>query len=100
MPPYWEGAITGIRVIEWAKTPGAALTRIASLQFLEKSDKPGDDSVKFVEVSLPDGDDGSAYKVGQTVKLPIRITAKDRKIYYRAESGPVTNASPRPAAKP
>jgi hypothetical protein len=97
MPPYWKGTITGIRVIEWAKVLGAPPIKIASLQFLEKSEKPGDDSVRFIEVSLPEGDDGAAYKVGQTVEMPVRITAKDKKVYYRAESAPAQTSAPRAA---
>lgn len=94
MPVYIEGTPVGIRKGEWAKQPGATPTPYAVLQFAEKSEKPGDDSIKFIEVSLPEGDDGSTYKVGQTVKLPVRITAKDRKIYYRAEAQAETAAQP------
>ncbi|AXK79521.1 hypothetical protein DW352_02700 [Pseudolabrys taiwanensis] len=79
--------------------PGGPLTKIASLQFLERSEKQGDDSVRFFEIGLPEGDDGSAYKVGQAVEMPVRITARDKKIYYRAESAPVANAAPRASAK-
>lgn len=98
MPVFFEGAIAGIRKGEWTRQPGAAPTKYAVLQFMEKSDRPDDDAMKFIEVNLPDGDDGAAYKVGQSVKLPVRVTAKDKKIYYRAESGPAP-ATPRATAK-
>jgi hypothetical protein len=99
MAVFFEGSIAGIRKGEWAKQPGATPTKYASLQFAEKSDRPDDESIRFIEVSLPDGDDGSAYKVGQTVKLQVRVTARDKKIYYRAESGRVPGGA-RPSVKP
>jgi hypothetical protein len=95
MPVIFEGPITGIRKGEWARTPGAAPVKYAVLQFTEKAE---DDAIKFIEVNLPDGDDGSTYKVGQTVKLPVRVTAKDKKIYFRA-TGQDTPAPARPAPK-
>jgi len=97
MPILLEGVIAGVRSGEYVRTPGQPATKYAALQFVEKSEKQGDESVKFIEVSLPDGDDGSAYKVGQSVKLPVRVTAKDKKIYYRAESAPAQTSAPRAA---
>jgi hypothetical protein len=84
-PLFFEGTTIGRRTGEWVKTPGAPPTKYGALQILEKSERPGDESVKFIEINLPDGDDGSAYKVGQTVRLRVKVTAKDKKIYYRVE---------------
>lgn len=89
MPAFFRGEITGIRTGEYDRK------KYAVLQFLEKVD---DGSVRFVEVNLPDDTDPAIYKVGQQVDLPIRVSAKDKKIYFRA-LGPGIAPGPRPAAK-
>lgn len=89
MPTFFRGEITGIRTGEFDNK------KYAVLQFLEKVD---DGSVRFVEVNLPDGTDPAIYKAGQTVDLPIRVSAKDKKIYYRVIS-PTVQGPTRPAAK-
>lgn len=95
----YENVIAGIRKGEWSKTPGAPPVKYAALQFTEKSDKPGDEAMKFIEVNLPDGDDGSSYKVGQMVRLQVRVSAKDKKIYYRAEGSAAPTTPPRASVK-
>ena len=90
MPFIYRGEVTGIRTGEYGNK------KYAVLQCLEKVE---DGSVKFIEVNLPDGTDPAAYKGGQSVELPIRISAKDKKIYYRALT-PAAASAVRPAAKP
>lgn len=97
MPIYVEGTVFGIRRGEWKREGDKEPTRYASLQFAEQSDRPNDDAAKWLEVSLPDGDDGTAYKKGQSVKVAVRVTARERQIFYRAEQ--VMPAAPRPMAK-
>jgi hypothetical protein len=87
MPIIVKGEIAGVRSGEFDKK------KYAVLQFSEDVE---DGSVRFFEVNLPDDADFSAYKRGQTVELPVRISAKDKKIYYRA-IGPNTAPPPRPA---
>jgi hypothetical protein len=89
MTILYRGEVTGIRTGEYDNK------KYAVLQFVEKAE---DGSVKFIEVNLPDGTDPATYKNGQAVELPIRISAKDKKIYYRA-IGPGSSPAPRPAAK-
>lgn len=94
---YVEGTVFGIRRGEWRREGDKEPTKYAALQFAVQSDRPNDDAAKWLEVSLPDGDDGMAYKKGQSVKIPVRVTARDRQIFYRAEPGYQTSA--RPATK-
>lgn len=89
MPAFYRGEITGIRTGEYDKK------KYAVLQFVEKVD---DSSVRFVEVNLPDDTDPALYRIGQSVDLPVRISAKDKKIYFRA-IGPSATPGPRAAAK-
>ncbi|MGD9766609.1 MAG: hypothetical protein AB7U62_03115 [Pseudolabrys sp.] len=89
MPVYFRGEVTGVRTGEYDRK------RYVVLQFMEKAE---DNSVKFLEVNMPDDADPAHYRVGQAIELPIRISAKDKKIYYRALSSG-TQAPPRPGAK-
>jgi hypothetical protein len=52
----------------------------AVLQFMERSEK----GLKLIEINLPDGADHSAFKEGAVVEVPVRVTARDGKVYYRA----------------
>lgn len=75
MPVLFRGEISGIRTGEFDKK------KYAVLQFAEKAE---DDAMRFIEVNLPDDTDSSIFKVGQQVEFAMRISAKDKKIYYRA----------------
>jgi hypothetical protein len=53
----------------------------AVLQFIERDERG---SIKLVEINLPDGADHGPFKTGQQVSVPVRVSAKGGKIYYRA----------------
>jgi hypothetical protein len=73
-----------------AKKTGSYQNRTyAVLQFVERRD---DGAIRLVEVNLPDGADHSAYEQGKEVELPVTVSAKDNKVYFRAVEA---NTSPR-----
>jgi hypothetical protein len=72
---YIRGEVTGKRTGQYEGKPYAAL------QFLDRLE---DGSVRFIEVNLPDGADHTVYRVGQSVDLRVLVSARDKKIYYRA----------------
>ncbi len=97
MPLFFEGRIAGLRKSEWLKPGERYPTKLTRLQFSEKLD---DEALKFIEISLPDGDDGSAHRVGQEVKLQVRATAKDKTIYLRVENPAPRSDGPAPGSAP
>jgi hypothetical protein len=91
MPILFRGVIAGVRKGEFQNK------KYLVLQFSEDT---AEDAIAHTEVNMPDGTDPAAFKKGQSVELPLRISAKDKKIYYRAlDTGTPAPTAPRAAAK-
>lgn len=66
-----------------AKKTGSYQNRTyAVLQFVERRE---DGAIRLVEVNLPDGADHTTYEQGKDVELPVTVSAKDNKVYFRAQ---------------
>jgi len=95
---FVEGTYVGTKTGEFPPRPGERYGRkYANIQILEKEPNG---AVSLAEIGLPDDADPKLYKEGQQIKLQVRVSAKDSRVYLRAiENGEAPTSAPRPTPK-
>lgn len=63
----------------------------AVLQFIERMDNG---SIKLIEINLPEHMDHSPYVEGKEVEVPVTVSAREGKVYYRATAGATVYSPP------
>jgi hypothetical protein len=94
--PFIDGTFVHMKTGEFPPRPGERYGRkYVTAQILEKEPNG---AASLAEVGLPDDTDPKLYKEGQPIKLQVRVSAKDSRVYLRAvENGEAP--APRAAAK-